>query len=89
MFARANECSLSPIEREKTFLLIIEADNHARAYLKQTLNSIGFSNIAEAPTHIQGLRKFEERPFTHVLFDARPTDMSASDFVRQVLKVDP
>ena len=56
--------------------------------MRSTLNGLGYPNVYEAPNHLLALKKFEERKITHVIFEAKKTNMPVTEFVTKVLSID-
>lgn len=81
--------ALSPAERLNSSILVVEKDTEFREVIRTTLKELGYSQIVSVADHIRGLEKFQERKFTHVVFDARKTNMPVSDFLNQIMKIDP
>lgn len=79
----------SNIDRSHSHILVVCAQGSTSGQVRQALKSVGYSNIASAPSHLQGLNKTRLRNFSHVLFDAKHTDMPTVDFVQQMLELDP
>jgi len=52
------------------------------------MKSIGFTQITTAASHIQGIEKTKVRNFSHIIFDAKSSDMPTFDFVTQMLSLD-
>jgi response regulator RpfG family c-di-GMP phosphodiesterase len=82
------EFSITPSERKRSSVLIVEPDPNARGNMKGTIKALGYGGISEAINHGQALDKLKERSYAIVLFDARKTNISAVDFLTQVLKLD-
>jgi DNA-binding NarL/FixJ family response regulator len=47
-----------------------------------------FGGVSDVANHLQGIQKIQERKFTHVIFDAKPTNMPGAEFVTKVLELD-
>ncbi len=82
------QLTLSAGERSRVSVLVIESDAMDRSNMRTALRSLGFGFIAEAPTHAAALEKLTERRFSHIIFEAKKTNMSVKDFLSQVLKDD-
>lgn len=79
---------MSPAEREKASILIVEPETALRNGMRQTLIGLGYANVSDAPNHMIALKKFEERPVTHVIFEAKKTNMPVNEFVAKILDID-
>ena len=88
LFPKTGLPVLSPAERSKMHILIVESELSIRIQLRQTLGGLGFSSISEAPNHALALQKLVERHVTHVIFEAKKTNMPAADFLTAVLSCD-
>lgn len=86
--AKANGPLMSSMDRARAQILVVESDGGARNTLKQTLATLGYLAIYDAPNHIAALQKLAERPITHVIFEAKKTNMPAADFLTAVLSCD-
>lgn len=81
--------SLSPGERSKASVLIVESDPADRNSFRQALKSLGYGQVSDAPNHHSALEKLEQRQFTHIIFEARKTNMPVDEFLRKALEGDP
>jgi len=79
---------MSMLERKNASVLIVDSDGTIRNNLRQGLVSIGFGTIIDAPNHAVALKKIEQRTFTHVIFEAKQTNMPARDFLMSALETD-
>lgn len=81
--------SMTPSERNRATVLIVEADPNDRNNMRTALKSLGYGGIADAPNHAAALERFSQRKITHVIFDAKKTTMPPSDFIKKVFEIDP
>ncbi|MBN8550221.1 MAG: response regulator [Deltaproteobacteria bacterium] len=79
---------LSIAERNAVHLLVVDSDVAMRNSMRQALTSLGYQSISEAPNHALALQKLAERPVTHVIFEAKRTNMPPNDFLTAVLSCD-
>ena len=70
-------------------ILVVEIDFETRSQLRQTLASLGFGSIVEAPDHSLALEKMRQRKVTHILFDARKTNMPSHEFLVKAMQMQP
>lgn len=70
-------------------VLVVCAKGGTSSQLRQALKALGFSQISATATHVQALERSKIRPFTHIVFEAKSTDMSAHDFVTALFEQDP
>lgn len=75
-------------DRQWCKILVVSNTGAVSMQMRQLLKAMGFAHIAVASTHIQGLDRAKTRNFTHVMFDAKPTDMPTVDFVQQMLAIE-
>lgn len=88
LFERQTMPIMSSYERKASRVLVIEPDVSLRNTLRQALVSMGIGGIFDAPNHVQGLQKIQERPFTHIIFDAKQSNMPSADFLQKALELD-
>jgi len=81
--------SMTPQERARATVLVVESDNNDRNNMRAALKSLGYGGFSEVPNHLTALEKLQERPFTHVIFEAVKTNMPAKEFLARVLEMDP
>ena len=84
-----SDLTLTPKERGGMTILIVETDRNERQNMRSTLKTLGFGGVTDVPNHASALEKIQERPVTHIIFDAKKTNMPPTDFVTQVLEMDP
>ncbi|MEZ4754505.1 MAG: response regulator [Bdellovibrionota bacterium] len=77
---------MTQAERNRSQVLIIEADAMQRASMRNALRDLGYGGISDAPNHASALEKFEQRQFTHVIFDAKKSNMPPEEFLTKVLE---
>jgi DNA-binding NarL/FixJ family response regulator len=79
--------TMSLSERKSCNILIVEDRINERVTLKGALRSLDFNNISEATSHSVAIKKLESRNFTHMIFQARKSDMLTIEFLEQVLSI--
>jgi two-component system chemotaxis response regulator CheY len=79
---------LSPDERLRANVLIVDSQVSERTRIRQTLTGLGFASYVEASEHATGITRLQERPITHVIFQASATNMSASEFLTKIMEID-
>jgi DNA-binding NarL/FixJ family response regulator len=88
-FEKLYKRSLMPVmsaaERKAANVLLVDPDAGARQVFRQTLANAGFRNIFEAPSHAAALQRIEQQPISHVIFDARKTNMPAKEFLLKTM----
>jgi DNA-binding NarL/FixJ family response regulator len=80
---------MSPSERQKSSILVVEIDGGERNNLRTALKALGYGGLSDAPTHAAALEKLAERKFTHIIFDAKKTNMPPKEFLEKALNFDP
>lgn len=88
LYDRASTPEMSIADREKALILFVESDATARNNLRGTLTGLGYTNVFEAPNHMAALKKLDERKPTHVIFEAKKTNMPIEEFLERVMNVD-
>ncbi len=78
--------AMSPAERTKSSIMIVESEANDRNNLRTCLKSLGYGGISDAPTHAAALDKMNERRFTHVIFEAKKTNMPPMEFLKKVFE---
>ncbi|MGI6525495.1 MAG: response regulator [Bdellovibrionota bacterium] len=81
--------SMGPLERSRACVLIVEPDAIDRSNMRSCLKDLGFGGLSDVSTHIGAFEKLEQRHFTHLIFDARPTNMPVVDFVKKIMECMP
>ena len=80
---------MSHAERSKASVMIVEKDATQRGNMRTALRQLGYGGISEAPNHAQALEKMDDRKFTHILFDAKDTNMKPVEFLNKVMEQNP
>jgi response regulator RpfG family c-di-GMP phosphodiesterase len=80
---------MSTKERKSIEILVCEDNVNYRNNLKMALRSLGFVQISDASSLNQGLKKLEMRRFSHVIFQARKSDIVAGEFLERALTSHP
>ncbi len=85
---KGTELRMTSRERAKANVLVIEADAMERNNLKTALKSLGYGGLSDVANHAAAFDKLEQRHFTHVLFDAKKTNMPPKDFLAKLLEME-
>lgn len=80
--------SLSVFERNRASVLIVESDAGDRNNMRSCLRSLGYGGIGDAPNHTAAVERLSQRNFSHVIFEAKRTNMPAKEFLAKVLELD-
>lgn len=83
------ELIMSPLERANAAVLIMESDPNDRNNLRLAIKTVGFNNISDAPNHAIALEKIQQRKITHLIFDAKATNIPTKEFLKKVFALDP
>jgi DNA-binding NtrC family response regulator len=75
-------------ERAKANVLIIEADAGERNNMKSALKMLGYGGLSDVSSHAAAFDKLEQRSFSHVLFDAKETNMPPKEFLKRLLEME-
>ncbi len=75
-------------ERSKFQVMVVSSKGAASSQIRQALKSLGFTQITAAPSHGQALERARSRNFTHIFFDAAPTDMPPLEYVSKTLEME-
>jgi response regulator RpfG family c-di-GMP phosphodiesterase len=78
--------TMSPTERSRASVLVVESDASERNNMRTALKALGYGTIADAPSHAAALEKLNDRKFTHIIFEAKKTNMPAKEFLARVLE---
>jgi CheY-like chemotaxis protein len=73
--------SMTPAERCRATILLVEPNTADRSHLKACLRSLGFVTIVECPSQNAALDVLGGRRYSHILFDAIKGTMSPDVFV--------
>lgn len=77
---------MTPAERSKCSILVVESDANDRNNMRSSLKSLGYGGLSEAPNHAQALERMNDRKFTHVIFESKKTNMPAKEFVAKIFE---
>ena len=78
--------SMSPKERANATILVIEPDPLERNSMRGALRNLGFGGVSDVSSHMAAFEKLEQRKFSHIIFDAKSTNMPALEFLKKVLE---
>ena len=79
---------MSAAERQRSTILVIEPEPNDRSNFRNCIRDLGFGTVTDVPNHAQGLERLQERAVTHIIFDAKPTNMPTVGFVEKALEQD-
>lgn len=80
---------MTPAERGRACVMVVETDASERANARTALKALGYGGISDAPNHAAAIEKLNDRQYTHVIFDARKTNMPPREFLQKVLESYP
>jgi DNA-binding NarL/FixJ family response regulator len=75
-------------DRQRFSVLVVVAKSITSGQLRQSLKTLGFTQVSVVPTHIAALERVKGRNFTHIMFDAKATDMPAIEFVSKMMEIE-
>ena len=86
----SNEFSMTftTAERARVDVLVVESDSMDRANMRSALKSLGYSSFSDAPNHATAIERIQQRKFSHVIFEAKKTNMPVKEFLHKVLELD-
>lgn len=76
-------------DRGQFSVLVVVNNSNTSRQIRQAMKSLGFSQISSVATHIAAFDRGQGRHFTHVIFDAKGTDMPGMAFVDRFIKYEP
>ncbi len=79
---------LTAKERQRASVLVVESDPAIRNRLRQILTSIDMGSVSDAANHALALQKIEEQSFSHVLFEAKKTNIPIREFLTKAIGID-
>jgi DNA-binding NarL/FixJ family response regulator len=79
---------LSYQEKQAASILVVESDPNHRAAMRTALKDLGFGGFSDVSSHAIGLERVQDRKFTHVVFDAKATNMPPEEFLAKVLEME-
>jgi DNA-binding NarL/FixJ family response regulator len=83
-----DEMRLTASERQKSAVLVVEPDNQERHNLRNALKTLGYGTIGDASSHAAALERMSDRKFSHIVFDAKKTNMPPKEFCQKVFEID-
>ncbi|MCO6431787.1 MAG: hypothetical protein J5J00_13090 [Deltaproteobacteria bacterium] len=86
--ARDGTIAMSSADRSRACILIVESDSNDRNNMRIALKSLGYGGLSDAPNHAAALERMTQRKFTHIIFEAKRTNMPAKEFLHKVFEGD-
>lgn len=83
-----NSVTMTQLERARACILIVESDSNDRNNMRIALKAQGYGAFSDAPNHAQALERMAQRKFTHVIFEAKRTNMPVKDFLLKIFEGD-
>jgi len=75
-------------DRNHFNVMVVCSQGATSSQVRQALKSLGFMQMSTASSHLAAIEKIKVRNFTHVIFDAKTTDMPSLDFVKLIIEMD-
>ena len=82
------QVTMSPKERARASIIFVEPDPNERQLMRSTLKSLGYGSFTDVPNHAAAIEKLQERKVTHIVFDAKKTNIDPKEFLQKVLQLD-
>ena len=80
--------TLTGTERRESSILILDPEPTVRGTMRQAITGLDYGGVSEAADMTQALQKIQERPFTHLIFDAKKGVMAPRDFLLKLFEID-
>ena len=85
---KAGAITMTTVERARACILIVESDSNDRNNMRIALKSLGYGGLSDAPNHAQALERLEQRKYSHIIFEAKKTNMPPKEFLFKVFEGD-
>lgn len=79
---------MTSAEKDKCTILIVDSNQSERESLRSCLRNSGYNSVSEAPSHAAALEKLQTRRFSHIIFEAKRTNMPPREFIQTVFRGD-
>jgi DNA-binding NarL/FixJ family response regulator len=86
MQAKGYELTMSAAERARATILIVESDSNERNNMRTAIRSLGYAGVSDAPNHAAALERCADRQFTHIIFEAKKTNMPSKEFLTKIFE---
>ncbi len=83
----STQLSMTPAERSRATVLIVDSDSNDRNNFRTSLRQLGYGGISDAPNHATALERMADRHVTHIIFEAKKTNMPAKEFLHKVMEL--
>lgn len=77
---------LTEAERNRAAIIIVDAEANDRNNMRVALKSLGYGGFSDAPNHAAALEKMAQRKFSHIIFDAKKTNMPPKEFLQKAFE---
>ncbi len=88
LFSGNSDLKLTIAERAKVDLLVVESDSGDRNNMRMAVRALGFGGMSEVPNHLAAIERIQQRKFSHVIFEAKKTNMPTVEFLQKVMSLD-
>jgi len=88
MFGGEDTLVMTPGERARATILIVESDPNERNNFRQAIKTLGYGGISDAPNHATALERLGQRKVSHIIFEAKKTNMPTREFLQKVFEID-
>lgn len=79
---------VSKMDRSKSQVLVVINKGNVSTQVRQSLKSLGFTQVSVVNTHVAAIERAQERNFSHYIVDAKDTDMVALEFVAKIMTME-
>jgi DNA-binding NarL/FixJ family response regulator len=76
------------MDRSKSQVLVVINKGNVSTQVRQSLKSLGFTQVSVVNTHVAAIERAQERNFSHYIVDAKDTDMTAIDFIQKIMTME-
>ena len=84
----SSQFEMSTTERARATILVVDPDANDRNNLRQAFKTLGYGGFTDVPGHLQAIERLQQRPYSHIIFDAKKTNMPPKEFLQKVLEMD-
>lgn len=75
-------------DRAHCSVMVVCSLGATSSQIRQALKSLGFVQMSTASSHLAAIEKIKVRNFSHVIFDAKTTDLPSLEFVKSIIEMD-
>lgn len=79
--------SMTPAERCRASILVVESDSVERATLRSSLRALGFVTILESNNYTAAFERLNTKRVSHVIFDTTISQIAPEEFVMRAVEL--